>query len=79
MMSMCMGAYQDSEVHRARPYAKYVSYGKDKIYLTYTTGHRIIEIPISFTLITHRHSLSSENVKILFQLCPMVHLGEQDS
>ncbi len=30
---------------RARPYAKYVSNGKDKIFLTYTTGHPDVELP----------------------------------
>ena len=29
----------------ARPYAKYHSNGKDKIYLTYTTGHPDNEMP----------------------------------
>lgn len=39
------GAYQMVKSTGARPYAKYMSNGKDKIYLTYTTGHPDNEQP----------------------------------
>ena len=37
--------YQIVQSTGARPYAKYVSNGKDT-YLTYTTGHRIMNIRV---------------------------------
>ncbi len=37
--------YQIVQSTGARPYAKYMSNGKDKIYLTYTTGHPDNELP----------------------------------
>lgn len=39
------GPYQLVKSTGARPYAKYMSNGKDKIYLTYTTGHPDNELP----------------------------------
>lgn len=39
------GPYQLIKSTGARPYAKYISNGKDKIYLTYTTGHPDNERP----------------------------------
>lgn len=39
------GPYQIVQSTGARPYAKYASNGKDKIYLTYTTGHPDNESP----------------------------------
>ncbi|MCD8284838.1 MAG: BNR-4 repeat-containing protein [Prevotellaceae bacterium] len=39
------GPYQTVQSTGARPYAKYVSNGKDKIYVTYTTGHPDNEQP----------------------------------
>lgn len=39
------GPYQMVQSTGARPYAKYASNGKDKIYLTYTTGHPDNELP----------------------------------
>ena len=44
-VSIVWGAYQIVKSTGARPYAKYVSNGKDKIYLTYTTGHPDNELP----------------------------------
>ena len=39
------GPYQMVQSTGARPYAKYASNGKDRIYLTYTTGHPDNELP----------------------------------
>ncbi|MCM1107606.1 MAG: BNR-4 repeat-containing protein [Clostridium sp.] len=39
------GPYQIVQSTGARPYAKYYSNGKDKIYMTYTTGHPDNELP----------------------------------
>ena len=39
------GPYQIVQSTGARPYAKYMSNGKDKIYLTYNTGHPDNELP----------------------------------
>lgn len=39
------GPFQIIQSTGARPYAKYVSNGKDRIYLTYTTGHPDNEYP----------------------------------
>ncbi len=39
------GPYQIVQSTGARPYAKYQSNGKDKIYMTYTTGHPDNEMP----------------------------------
>ena len=39
------GPYQMVQSTGARPYAKYQSNGKDKIYLSYTTGHPDNELP----------------------------------
>lgn len=39
------GPYQMVQSTGARPYAKYTSNGKDKIYMTYTTGHPDNELP----------------------------------
>ena len=39
------GPYQIVQSTGVRPYAKYMSNGKDKIYLTYTTGHPDNELP----------------------------------
>lgn len=39
------GPYQMVQSTGARPYAKYMSNGKDKIYMTYTTGHPDDEQP----------------------------------
>lgn len=44
-VSIVWGAYQMVKSTGARPYAKYVSNGKDRIYLTYTTGHPDNEQP----------------------------------
>lgn len=44
-VSIVWGAYQMVKSTGARPYAKYVSNGKDKIYLAYTTGHPDNESP----------------------------------
>ena len=39
------GPYQMVQSTGARPYAKYYSNGKDKLYMTYTTGHPDNEMP----------------------------------
>lgn len=44
-VSVTDGPYQMIQSTGARPYAKYASNGKDRIYLTYTTGHPDNEIP----------------------------------
>lgn len=44
-ISFTWGPYQMVKSTGARPYAKYVSNGKDKIYLAYTTGHPDNEYP----------------------------------
>ncbi len=44
-VSFDWGPYQIVQSTGARPYAKYVSNGKDKIYVTYTTGHPDNEQP----------------------------------
>ncbi len=44
-VTVTAGAYQIVQSTGARPYAKYFSNGKDKIYLTYTTGHPDNEYP----------------------------------
>lgn len=44
-VTMDWGAHQIVQSTGARPYAKYASNGKDKIYLTYTTGHPDNEQP----------------------------------
>lgn len=57
------GPYQIVQSTGARPYAKYVSNGKDKIYLTYTTGHPDNEQPnfLYFNYI-NIHGLQLEDV-----------------
>jgi hypothetical protein len=44
-VSITWGPYQMVQSTGARPYCKYKSNGKDKIYLTYTTGHPDNEYP----------------------------------
>jgi Sialidase, N-terminal domain. len=44
-VTITSGPYQIVQSTGARPYAKYFSNGKDKIYLTYTTGHPDNEYP----------------------------------
>lgn len=44
-ISFTWGPYQMVQSTGARPYAKYMSNGKDKIYLAYTTGHPDNEYP----------------------------------
>lgn len=44
-VKMEWGAYQMVQSTGARPYAKYYSNGKDKLYMTYTTGHPDNEQP----------------------------------
>lgn len=44
-VTMDWGAHQIVQSTGARPYAKYASNGKDKIYVTYTTGHPDNEQP----------------------------------
>jgi len=44
-VSVVWGPYQMVQSTGARPYCKYKSNGKDKIYLTYTTGHPDNEYP----------------------------------
>lgn len=44
-MTFTWGPYQMVKSTGARPYAKYISNGKDKIYLAYTTGHPDNEYP----------------------------------
>lgn len=44
-ISVTWGPYQMVKSTGARPYAKYMSNGKDKIYFTYTTGHPDNELP----------------------------------
>ena len=44
-VNISWGPYQMVQSTGARPYAKYASNGKDKIYLTYTTGHPDNESP----------------------------------
>lgn len=44
-LSVSWGPYQMVQSTGARPYAKYCSNGKDKIFLTYTTGHPDNEYP----------------------------------
>lgn len=58
------GPYQIVQSTAARPYAKYLSNGKDKIYLTYTTGHPDNENPnfVYFNFINIK-TLQLEDVK----------------
>jgi len=44
-VSITWGPYQMVQSTGARPYCKYKSNGKDKVYLTYTTGHPDNEYP----------------------------------
>jgi len=44
-LNVVWGPYQMVQSTGARPYAKYCSNGKDKIYMTYTTGHPDNEYP----------------------------------
>jgi len=44
-VNIVWGPYQMVQSTGARPYAKYYSNGKDKIYMTYTTGHPDNEYP----------------------------------
>ncbi|MDD4970580.1 MAG: BNR-4 repeat-containing protein [Paludibacter sp.] len=44
-LSIVWGPYQMVQSTGARPYCKYTSNGKDKLYLTYTTGHPDNEYP----------------------------------
>ncbi len=44
-VTITKGPFQIVQSTGARPYAKYTSNGKDKIYLTYTTGHPDNEYP----------------------------------
>lgn len=44
-VNVVWGPYQMVKSTGARPYAKYMSDGKDRIYLTYTTGHPDNELP----------------------------------
>jgi len=44
-LSVVWGPYQIVQSTGARPYCKYKSNGKDKLYLTYTTGHPDNEYP----------------------------------
>lgn len=44
-ISFTWGPYQMVQSTGSRPYAKYISNGKDKIYLAYTTGHPDNEYP----------------------------------
>jgi len=44
-LSVVWGPYQMVQSTGARPYAKYCSNGKDKIFVTYTTGHPDNEYP----------------------------------
>jgi len=44
-LSIVWGPYQIVQSTGARPYCKYKSNGKDKLYLTYTTGHPDNEYP----------------------------------
>ncbi len=62
--SVSWGPYQIVQSTGARPYAKYYSNGKDKIYLTYTTGHPDNENPnwIYFNYI-NVNTLKLEDVK----------------
>ncbi len=58
-VSFDWGPYQMVQSSGARPYAKYMSNGKDKIYLAYTTGHPDNESPNwvyfnSFDIKTHK-------------------------
>lgn len=63
-VSIVWGAYQIVKSTGARPYAKYVSNGKDKIYLTYTTGHPDNESPnfLYFNYI-YIHTMQLKDVK----------------
>lgn len=58
------GPYQIVQSTGARPYAKYTSNGKDKIYMTYTTGHPDNEYPndVYFNEIDI-HDLSLKDIK----------------
>ncbi len=58
------GPYQIVQSTGARPYAKYMSNGKDKIYFAYTTGHPDNEHPnfLYFNYIDV-HSLQLKDVK----------------
>lgn len=58
------GPYQMLQSTGARPYAKYTSNGKDKIYMTYTTGHPDNEYPnhVYFNVIDI-HSLKLKDVR----------------
>lgn len=44
-VTITWGPHQIVQSTGARPYAKYASNGKDKIYMTYTTGHPDNELP----------------------------------
>ncbi len=58
------GPHQIVQSSGARPYAKYLSDGKDKIYLTYTTGHPDNESP-NYIYFNHIniHTLQLEDVE----------------
>ncbi len=63
-VNITWGPYQIIQSTGARPYAKYMSNGKDKIYLAYTTGHPDPELPnlLYFNYINIR-TLQLEDVK----------------
>ena len=63
-VNVVWGPYQMVKSTGARPYAKYMSNGKDRIYLTYTTGHPDNELPnyLYFNYIDI-HTLQLKDVK----------------
>lgn len=70
------GPYQIVQSTGARPYAKYMSNGKDKIYLTYTTGHPDNELPnfLYFNYIDIKTLQLTDVREPYFLLLPTAHL-----
>lgn len=68
-VTITYGPYQMVQSTGARPYAKYQSNGKDKIYVAYTTGHPDNEYPnwLYFNVI----NLNVTNGKATPQLCDL--------
>lgn len=64
------GPYQMVQSTGARPYAKYHSNGKDKIYFTYTTGHPDNEMPnwLYMNVVNINATPTADGVKINPQL-----------
>lgn len=65
------GPYQMVQSTGARPYAKYYSNGKDKIYMVYTTGHPDNEFPnwVYFNVVNLRAHRGAGG---LLEVCPVL-------